>query len=506
MQNRKRNTNKVRYKTGRILTGLIALPMSVLFIPFNCSTQNAAGPFQTTGIKIGEVDANNAIIWTRLTRNPERIGSEAPIPEVKYKDPETGELGPRRGGRPNATPVVFFQGDSDIESIEGAVPGTEGETRVFYKKPDDDIWQNTPWRAVDPKRDFTCQFKLKGLTPNSTYEVRVESRAGSRKGQSVEGRFLTAPLPSQFEKVVFMVTTGQAYGDQDAAGGGYKIYPSMLKMNPRFFVHTGDILYYDRLAKTEALARWHWARMYSLPTNVDFHRQVTSYFIKDDHDTWRKDCWPTMQSKFMGEFTFEQGLAIFPEQVPMGDKTWRTFRWGNDLQIWLVEGRDFRSPNNMPDGPDKTIWGQKQKDWFKKTVAASDAAFRVLISPTPLIGPDRTRKNDNHSNKGFTTEGNELRQFISTQKNMVVMCGDRHWQYVSIDSKTGVREYSCGPASNEHAGGWTNDQRYPEHVYLNVIGGFLSVTVERVNGVPIMVCRHHGVDGEVLNEDRLTAE
>ena len=46
----------------------------------------------------------------------------------------------------------------------------------------------------------------------------------------------------------------------------------------------------------------------------------------------------------------------------------------------------------------------------------------------------------------------------------------------------------------------------PHHQYLNVIGGFLSVTVERVEGVPTLIARHHGVDGEVLNEDRVVAE
>jgi alkaline phosphatase D len=207
----------------------------------------------------------------------------------------------------------------------------------------------------------------------------------------------------------------------------------------------------------------------------------------------------------MGDFTFEQGLAVFPEQVPMGDRTWRTFRWGRDLQIWLVEGRDYRSPNTMPDGPDKTIWGKKQKAWFKRTVRESDASFRILISPTPVVGPDRTNKRDNYSNKAFQHEGREIREFLSKQKNMYVICGDRHWQYVSVDKDTGVREYSCGPASDEHAGGWTNDQRYPEHKYLNVIGGFLAVTVDRVRGKPTVTFRHHGVDGGVLNEDRFVA-
>ena len=85
----------------------------------------------------------------------------------------------------------------------------------------------------------------------------------------------------------------------------------------------------------------------------------------------------------------------------MGERTHRTIRWGKDLQIWLVEGRDFRSPNTMPDGPGKTIWGKEQKQWFFDTVKASDATFRILLSPTPIVGPDRKNKNDNMGTLGI---------------------------------------------------------------------------------------------------------
>ena len=102
------------------------------------------------------------------------------------------------------------------------------------------------------------------------------------------------------------------------------------KLKPSFFVHTGDIVYYDGLAKSKELAHWHWQRMYSLPTNVDFHTKVASYFIKDDHDTWTNDCWPSMNTKSMFQFTYEQGHKIFPQQVPMGKSTYRTVRWGKD--------------------------------------------------------------------------------------------------------------------------------------------------------------------------------
>jgi alkaline phosphatase D len=205
----------------------------------------------------------------------------------------------------------------------------------------------------------------------------------------------------------------------------------------------------------------------------------------------------------MGDFTFTQGQQVFLEQVPMGERTYRTFQWGRDLQIWLMEGRDFRSPNDMPDSELKTIWGTKQKRWLKNTVTSSEATFKILISPTPIVGPDRENKFDNHSNVNFAYEGNEIRSFIQGVDHMYVVCGDRHWQYVSVDDETGVREYSCGPASDEHAGGWTNEMFMPEHRYLNVIGGFLAGKVTRIENQPVLVFYHYNVDGHIMNSDTL---
>jgi alkaline phosphatase D len=501
------NSN-IRRRYDILQTIIIMTTVFISLSQFACSGETSHGPYQTMGIKIGEVTATDAIIWTRLSRTAQRVGPEALLPEVSYLNPETGEYEKRPKGRPNRKPRVTIPEGTTMATIEGAVPGREGEVRVRYRPAETkNAWQDTGWRAVIPERDYTAQFRLKGLEPNTPYELNGQCRSKDKKaGEEIAAGFRTAPEPNQTARIVFTVSTGQAYGDQDMPGGGFKIYDQMLKLDPDFFVHTGDIVYYDRLAKTAELARWHWHRTYSLPSNVRFHNHVASYFIKDDHDTWMNDCWPGQKTDYMGDFTLEQGLAIFPEQVPMGDLTYRTYRWGKDLQIWLVEGRDYRSPNSMPDGPQKTIWGREQKEWFKKTVRASDAAFRVLISPTPLVGPDRENKGDNHSNKNFQYEGKELREFIASQKNMMVVCGDRHWQYVSEDANTGVREYSCGPASDAHAGGWKNEYRRPEHRYLNVAGGFLAGTIERENGTPTLTFTHYGVDGDVYNTDKLYAK
>jgi alkaline phosphatase D len=518
---------------------LFCLLLAAILLRGFAESAKAGPPYQATGFKIGEVNNSSAIIWTRLTLKAERNPADGPMVKIQYaggKEAVTSDSLPKankdgaakekadaeqkkkqegrqkvkkaEGGSRKVEGIVYPPGVT-VADLRDAVPGAPGEVRVQYRPADASQWQATAWQPVDPDRDYTRQFTLTALRPNTRYLLHVESRGpgGGPAGQALDGRLLTAPLPDEPARVVFTVITGQDFPDKDRPDG-FKIYPQMLKLDPSFFVHTGDIVYYDLLAKDISLARYHWQRTYGLPTNVEFHRQVASYFEKDDHDTWCDDCWLTKNDRgFMYHFTFAQGQQVFLEQVPMGESTYRTVRWGKDLQIWLPEGRDFRSPNNAPDGPQKTIWGEKQKAWFKQTVQQSDATFRVLIDQTPVVGPDRTNKADNLSNKAFQHEGDEIRQFIAGQKNMVVICGDRHWQYVSVDPKTGVREWSCGPASNQHAGGWKQSDLIPEyHRYLNVIGGFLAATVERQNGKPTLTFRHYGVEGDVKHEDRLVAE
>ncbi len=267
------------------------------------------------------------------------------MPEVRYKDPETGEMIERRG-RPDITPVVTYPDGITIKTIQGATPGKDGKVRLKYKTADDRKWNITDWQAVAPEKDFTHQFHLAGLSPRTAYELMVEASPDGKKISAIPGRKIyncsSADVPAE---VNFIVTTGTSYGDVDSETG-YKFYPSSLKLDPDFFVHTGDILYYDGMGKTAELARWHWDRMYSYPNNIEYHRQVPSYFIKDDHDTWMNDCYPGLETRFMGEFTYEQGTQIFLEEVPMGEKTYRTYRWGKDLQIWLVEGQGLPQPES----------------------------------------------------------------------------------------------------------------------------------------------------------------
>ena len=263
------------------------------------------GPFQATGFKVGEVTPTSAIVWTRLTLRRERNDSDGPRVIVKH-----GAV-PDIDNRQQPVVAVEFENRATVRDLREAVPGVDGDVRLRYRpRGIESDWRATAWRPVDALRDFTHQFQIAGLEPGTSYELQVDSRdvAGDR-GQSSPDLVRTAPA-------VYTVSTGQGNDDQDRPDG-FNMYPEMRKLDPDFFVHTGDIVYYDNLAKTLALARYHWQRTYSWPTNVDFHRHVASYFIKDDHDTWINDCWPTQSTPHMHDFTFRGGQAVFREQVQL---------------------------------------------------------------------------------------------------------------------------------------------------------------------------------------------
>jgi alkaline phosphatase D len=465
-------------------------------------------PFFTTGIKIGEITPTSAVVWARLTQDSIRVKDAGIHPMILYWDDVVNEWHDTayfdkkyKMGRPDKNVKVVMPEGYTLNTLDGAVPGIAGQISVKYRAIGTKDWQTTKWVEVESETDYATQFNINHLASNTKYEIQVLGKTNSKGVKIMEGSFSTAPKSEKPDPVNFMVTTCHEYSHQDdPLNGGFKIFGEMQKLNPQFLVHTGDVLYHDHIAKNLDLAKWNWQKMNGLPTNVAFYRNTPCYFMKDDHDTWMNDCHSATKTKFMGEFTFNQGAALFKQQVPHSEKSYRTFRWGKDVQIWLFDGRDYRMPNEMPDGIDKTIWGKEQLSWFKDTYKASDATFKILISPTPIIGPDRPQKRDNHANSNFKFEGDEIRGFIQGDKNTFVVCGDRHWQYVSKHLTTGTYEFACGPASDEHAGGWKKDEIYPEHEYLNIVGGFLQVQAQRINKVPTIQFTHYSVDGKILHQ------
>ena len=481
---------------------LITLAILIAFALSSCnSLKETEGPYFGNGFHNGWADQNSIVIWTRLTQNPEGNWDGSEFMDVSGQEEKVLD----EEGNAEKIHAAQIPEGLTLDNMVGACPGAPGEVKLtYFPLSNSDNKVATDWVAVDVNKNFTNQWKLEDLLPNTKYVVEIEARVDEKSAVSdkIEGAFRTPPAVETESDIEFCVVTCHDFIRKDDPEG-HKIYKAMMDLFPDFYVHTGDIEYYDKplpWAMTEELMYFKWDRLFALPLQRNFWNQVTTYFMKDDHDALTNDAWPGMK---YGAVSWDRGLEIFDkEQFPTHDKFYKTIRWGKDLQIWITEGRNYRSHNDAPDGHGKSIFGEEQKEWLFSTLKESDATFKVIINANPILGPDRINKKDNYSNSVFKYEGDEIRERLNEFDNVYLCNGDRHWQYVTHFEGTNLWEFSCGAGADMHAGGWKQSDVRPEHRFLRVKGGFLRGHVSRENGSPTLTFQHIDVDGNVVNEEK----
>ena len=439
--------------------------------------------------------------------------------------------------------------DSMIGEVPGwgDVPGFEGWGRFEIAR--DSAFgeaEVTTWRRLTSENDFILRAHVTGLEPQTRYVYRV--RAGRDTLQAATGRvasFVTLPAPDIAADVHFAMIscmnyekffglgsmqtqTNPAAWARPATGEdvrlGFPAFDVLLERGPDFWIGNGDNVYYDspteqpeRHARTREELRAKWHRQFAMPRLRRLADRAAAYWLKDDHDYRFNDADTTASDG--RQPSHRLGVELFREQVPVvppgyaDTVTYRTVRAGRLVQLWFLEGRDYRSPNAMPDGPAKTLWGDEQEAWLKRTLLESDAPFKILVSPTPLVGPDDAYKRDNHTNPGgFRHEGRAFIDWLVAHDlagETFVLNGDRHWQYHSIHP-SGLEEFSAGAFVSQNAREGrepgdpesTDPEGLIDQPYIQTIpvGGFLDVRVrpEGIGGVPSILFAHYDERGELL--------
>jgi arylsulfatase A-like enzyme/phosphodiesterase/alkaline phosphatase D-like protein len=447
------------------------------------------------GAMVGEVTPAGAHIQARLTKGDQLVGRDLPGAAgfVQFVLTESGKTTPIESQSIEATAENDFIARATFEKL---TPGTEFSCQITFGID-----------PVDTNDGGTRNYKTVGMGPTVTFGTLPGTAASTpAKFVVVTGmnyaKFHGDDRIDRSRHLLLNNTDlSKPYVGPDKALG-YPALESILKLKPDFLVGTGDNVYYDTpddpRAETITELRQKWHEQFVQPRYRDLFAAVPTYWMIDDHD-YRID-----DADNSGDYnpTPQVGREIMLEQLPVaaaGDddaKTYRTHRVSRDLQIWMTENRMYRSDNATEDGPNKTIWGAEQKAWLKKTLLASDAAFKILISPMPMIGPDDLRKTDNHSNiGGFRHERDAFFAWLKENglenKNFYIICGDRHWQYQSVDP-TGIEEFSCGALvdANSRLGRKPGDPKStdPEALIKQPYyqdprsGGFLMVSVTPATG------------------------
>lgn len=388
-------------------------------------------------------------------------------------------------GEPGPTSIILQARISSSLAVPGDFasdsPGLPGQVRfeiadnANFKK---SVW--TAWGFASADHDCIVQRVVGSLSRATDYYFRVEYKdaAGRVHRPVATARFRTLPAQDSSGPISFAVFSCLSYelfygiGKTRWAGArarpatpqerrrGYPAMDLIRKGAPAFMVATGDTVYYDHpsgdeqyWAKTAPEMRQKWHRQFAVPSVKDAFAGAATFFMKDDHDFRYDDADNTGGTLP----SVADGRRVFLEQVPVvqGEHvTYRTVRVNRHLQLWFLENRDYRSPNAMPDTPAKSIWGADQRAWLEQGLLTSDADFKIVVSPDPIVGPDDARKSDNQTSPiGFRAEGEAFLTFLKNrglEKSTFIVNGDRHWKYHSIHP-TGVEEFSCGTINGQNS-------------------------------------------------------
>ncbi|NHC44004.1 alkaline phosphatase D family protein [Motilibacter aurantiacus] len=336
----------------------------------------AGRPMVPYGVQAGDVTADSAIVWARADR-PSRM-----LVEVS-RDPSF------RGAELRYGPVV--------------TPGS----------------------------DLTAKVRLRKLTPGREHYYRVsfaDLSDASLRGEPTVGSFRTAPTAAQDLRFLWSGDmVGQGWGinpDLD----GMQLFESMRRLQPDFFIHSGDTVYADgplqesvvlpdgrvwrnvlieeKLKVAETLDEYRGQYRYNLmDENVRaFFAEVPQVNSWDDHEVTNN--WYPGETLTDRRYT-ERSVDVLKERArqawfewvpisPQGpDGMGRVYRkqwFGELLDVFVLDMRTYRDVNTpgLEPRPEHGILGKQQARWLERELARSTATWKVVASDMPIgiIVPD----------------------------------------------------------------------------------------------------------------------
>jgi alkaline phosphatase D len=381
------------------------------------------------GVASGDITADSAIVWSRTDR-PARLIVEYATTEAFHDV--------RRVIGPAALVDSDFAARIDLTSLP---PGQD----IFY-------------RAL-----FQDLSDLKTMSAPAT------------------GRFRTPPAG---QRTISFCSSGGEAGQGwgiNPTWGGMRLYESMRRTHPDFFIHSGDQIYADivirpevtlddgtvwRNVTTEAKSkvaetldefRGNFAYNFLDENKRRFAAEVPFLVQWDDHET-RNNWYP---GQILGDqrYTVRSAslLAAFAKRAmfeynpfridPLDpERIYRSFAYGPSLEVFMLDERSYRGPNTPNRqtvlDEESAFLGRDQLRWLKRAILASKATWKVMASDMPIslvvpdLNPDVPKgtyeawaNGDNSGPLGREIELAELLRFIKTNdiKNVVWLTADVHY-------------------------------------------------------------------------------
>ncbi|MFC7304875.1 alkaline phosphatase D family protein [Streptomyces monticola] len=360
-----------------------------------------AAPF-TLGVASGDPQPSSVVLWTRLA--PEPLAAEQPLPEVVEVEWVVAE-------------------DAALSRVvaRGKAPASATLGHSVH----------VPVSGLRAGRHYWYAFKALGKA-------------------SRVGRTRTAPVGS-VGTVRFAAANCQAFHD-----GYYAAHRGIARENVDFVVHLGDYIYEH--GQVGGVPEEH-VRDHDGPeilTLADYRKRHALYkgdaslreahaahpwFLTwDDHEVVNDYSGTGGGAPFMKRraAAYQAWFEHMPHRDSFGGSALpdpeihRVRKWGDLLELTVLDLRSYRSAQNLPDG---TILGAGQKSWLKKGVDNAPDAWHVWansIMLSQLRGKPGGPYMFTDQWDGFLAERKEVLGHVhgSGLEDLVVITGDWHSAFV----------------------------------------------------------------------------
>jgi alkaline phosphatase D len=332
---------------------------------------DAARPSTEWGAAVGDVTGGRALVWSRTDR-PSRLVVEYATTEA-FREP-------RRVVGPAALEDSDFTARIDLEGLPAG-------QRVFYRALFQDLTDLRTW------------------------------------SEPATGSFLTPSLATRDTSFVWGGdVVGQGWGI-NPEWGGLRMFETMRRAKPDFFVHSGDSIYADnpllpevklddgtiwknlvtpaKSKVAETLDEFRGNFLYNLgDENVRrFNAEVPIVAQWDDHEV-RNNWFPTQvlddpryQVKsvaLLAARAKKSFLEYLPIRMPGADRerVYRKIAYGPSLEVFVLDMRSYRGPNSANQqtsiSEESAFLGTAQRAWLEAELAASRATWKVIACDMPI--------------------------------------------------------------------------------------------------------------------------
>jgi len=162
--------------------------------------------------------------------------------------------------------------------------------------------------------------------------------------------------------------------------GGMKIYETMRRRQPRFFIESGDSVYADGSIKAEVIAESGqiWTNRVTpavgkVAESLAEFRGRYKYNLPDEHIRRFNAEVPLLAAR--ATQTFREYAPLRPHDAEESERIYRKIAYGPLLDVFVLDMRSYRGPNtaNLQAGESRetAFLGEAQLAWLQRELQAS---------------------------------------------------------------------------------------------------------------------------------------